>query len=361
MEEPVPHLDMLPQTWESIQDVFKQLNHTILNNSSWIRKKRLLQLAGKPYLKMENGSKLFWIHLRILALGGNLPRYGSRNDKGIRVCFNSKKRQLTTQWCKKCCSLSCNAKCDECVKVIRFIKLPKPEILPPNPQDFTDFTIQHSSYSVLRSNFKGDDFTRYLLPLALGYTSNEKCFIPRFIQVILDSPLTDFGKVLGMLDGIYGKQKLAKQANLWIAPTHDDNDAISLTKPIKLTNHNTVGIATGKYFVWGFNCKHVSKWNNLQLNDYVLFGNTHNGFHRMGKVQKKFIWINDASCDIFSYFSTAGIWLYGFTITFEPIDFFIPGFALNAITGFHYQSQCKLKTNVKNDIAKKYPQLARFC
>jgi hypothetical protein len=356
MEELVPYLEMLPQTWQSIQDVFSKLNHTILNDSIWMKKSQLFQLAGKPYLTIENGAKLFWIHLRILALAGNLPRYGSRNNKGIRLCFNTDTKSLTTKWCKSCCSLSCNSNCKKCVKVIRFLKSTH-DPSKPNPNDFADFVIKHSSSNVVHSSFKGEDFTKYLLPLVFGQ-DKPKIFIPVFLQLILDSNMSYFSKVQAMLNGIYGKRT---EKNLWIAPTHDDNDRISLTKPIKLTDKNSIGIPNGKYFVWGFNCNHVSKWHGLNVGDFVLFGNTHNGFYRLGKVQEKFIWLDDSSSDVFAYFSTAGIWLYGFTIVFEPIDFFIPGSDMNSITGFHYQSQCKLKSDVKIEIASKYPQLAPFC
>jgi hypothetical protein len=357
MEEPVPHVDMLPKTWESIQELFKKLNHTSLNDSIWMKKNKLLQCCGKPYLQIKNGSKLFWIHLRILAQAGNLPRYGSRNNKGIRMCFNNKKKKLTTTWCKLCSSLLCNSKCNQCVKVIRFLKSPH-EQTKPNPLDFSDFMIKHSSDTIVHSHFKGEDFTKYLLPIVLKEKHSE-VFIPRFLQVILDSNMSAFATVQTMLNGIYGKRKSC--GNLWIAPTHDDNDHISLSKPIKMTNENSIGLLGGRYFVWGFNCKHVSKWHDLQTNDYVLFGNTRNGFYRLGKVQHKFVWINDASSDVFAYFSTAGIWLYGFTIVFEPVQFLIPGIEMNSFTGFHYQSQCKLKPDVKKKIAAKYPQLAKFC
>jgi hypothetical protein len=357
-DEQVPHLEMLPQLWTDMQEVLTKLKYCG-STSLWMKKNRLFGLIGKQYADVQNGKNLFWIHLRILAFAGYLPRYTSRDKKGQPTCFNDKTKKLTTKWCQ-ICKVGLHP-CNNCFRVIKFIGTPTSSEIP-NPTGFTDFTIHHSSSSVIRSNFKGPDFTKYLLPLVL-FGTNPICFLPKFIQRIIDVPQQDNRtKVQALLDAIYGKQVIA-QKQLWLAPTHDDNTRISLTKKIKLNKHNTVGIQKGKYYVWGFNCNHALKWHHLQLNDYVLFGNTWNGFNMLGKVQSKFIWINNEASNVFEYFSKAGIWLYGFTIVFEPVNFLIPGSDMQEILfenskngNTHYQTQTKLKGSILASVKNKLRQ-----
>ncbi len=366
--------DLIAKTCNTMYDLLQNfLKWSQDKDSIWVTKTTLFKLAGQSYKKFDDhGKYLFWNHLRALSVTKCLPKFTTRNVAGKPLCFHSAFNLFSDIWCEKCSKLDdLMNKCDECLSVVRFLKLKpgiklslyktlksRPVLLKP--------TVVRIQKEIL--TFKGFNFTKHLLPRVLGTTISEDCFIPlKYQKVLHNSALTPIVKINQLLDFIYPilKTDIIKltsvttdvlqinqdvilpetnvdQSRVWIAPVRECNAQISLSNKIHLTEKNSVGVRFGKYHVWGFNAADVHKWHILQPNDYVVFGNTRHGLLRFGTVCGKFVWKAGESSCTFSYENNEKPWLYGFTVDIvTSIKWNMTGKILRALIGVH-QTQSML-------------------
>ncbi len=391
--------NLLAETCTLMQDVLeKSLKWSKKKDSIWVTKKALFKMAGGAYKKKMGaaGEPLFWRHLRVLHVGKYLPKFTSKNTNGNPICFNAANKGFSDVWCKKCAKSTKveSEKCKDCFMAVRFSKLkPGQTLLSKVPQiaQFHEVLSRTNSSSTDEgiprqySTFKGEEFTKYLLPRALGLKVSDNCMIPRIYSAILEQEnLTPLFKIKQLLCSIYDvakpvQPKVAPSVNkdtgvvyvkdalqptlktsvhemvddepeasdagsrMWIAPAKKCNAQIGLGKKVKLTNKNSVGVPVGFFHVWGFNCADVYKWHSLQSGDFVLFGNTRDGFCRMGTVKAKFVWKSDEASQIFEFVNGEKPWLYGFTLDMiTVIKFELTGSQLRDIIGCSYQTQSRL-------------------
>lgn len=389
---------LLVDTYLSVQDLLlTSFKWTSAKHSTWVTKRTLFRLAGKAYKTLENGQSVFYKHLKALGEHGYLPRFTTKNASGKRMCYNKQVTGFSDVWCKTCSKPQNKAACSQCLLAIRFCKLkPRCKLLSklPKVSEFRAALSQPApSIPIMEfSNFKGDDFTKYLLPRVLGLEVNDNCLIPDNMRDILtNAALPPIVKMEKLLDIVYHskpdhpkldtdkpsvpvslslsseynesgvqmqykqmqykqdvtkpvtsviREPVPKKPSVWIAPTRECNARISLSRKVKLTKENSCGVPQGKYHVWGFNESDVYKWHTLQKGDYVLFGNTHDNFRRLGRVNGKFVWLKSIAGEVFEYEAEEKKWLFGFILHMETrTPFSIFGEDVQKILGFSYQSQ----------------------
>lgn len=339
-------LHLIPETYKNVAETLPKLKWSPKTTSRWVSKTTVFNLCGKAYLDLEDGESLFWCHLNMLHKSNHLPRFSSKNEKGIAVCYNKTKKVFSDTWCSSCKNAKSLKYCKICKKAIRFLK-PEYKLTTnmPKPSQFLKYEVDEKYGNT--STFKGLDFTRYLLGLVFGYDS-EKAQIPLKLQTILLDELTSpMVKMDQLLNVIYGARK-DESKNLWIAPTQGDNEDKGLAKFVTLSPENSFG-SFGKHKVWGFNAADVYKWHELQIGDLVLFGNKRSGFKRLGTVTFKFIWKPEAC-----YFDS-GKWVYGFTLTIQR-SLAVSGDFLHQVFGYHHQTQCKVLDPYRDQVIEKLHQ-----
>jgi hypothetical protein len=334
--ERLPHPELLDELWKAIAALLPKVKSDRYQDSLWFEKEKLFACVGRNYRGLENGRVLFWQHLKILARAHSVPRFTTRNKLGKNMCIKSGK--VGSKWCATCDSGT--RTCGQCMPAIRFVK-PDYDFEAPNSKELAQILVPKIPVEIPRPHFKSAEFARYLLPRITGCSIAPDCFLPRFVERILESENNELAKTHDLLNGIYGIRRKRLPA-IWIAPTQEDNEATSLDKKIVLNASNNFGLPNGHYYVWGFNASMVAKWHTLKMGDYIVCGNTRHGFNNLGRVSGKFIWKNEASSKIFDYTSPSGhAWLWGFTMNMRPIS--ISGDEMREIVGEYYQTQTRLR------------------
>ncbi len=200
-------------------------------------------------------------------------------------------------------------------------------------------------------SFRGDRFTNVLLPILLSETPIKiPKEYPKWIHdVCSDSGKTPWAKIQRCLQFIYNPQNAMQSFSLWIAPTQQDNEYIGLVERVTLTQANSIGVANGNYFAWGFNGGFVSKWNDMYRGDWVVFGNAETDYMKLGVVEEKFIWLDKKADDVFTYPSPSGRgWVFGFTLRIVHRALNIRSFEQQLLSGGDvYQTQTKIREQDK--------------
>lgn len=133
------NLNLLPEVWESANDQILNLK------GQWIVKHRFFLNCGKSIYANE---RLFWIHLNALVRKGNLPKWTTRNAKGLNMCLRNKR--ITHLWCENCKSDK-PTKCELCIPVIRFLSKIA-NYKSPDITNFIDLNVESCPISEISKN-----------------------------------------------------------------------------------------------------------------------------------------------------------------------------------------------------------------
>lgn len=276
--------DLLTSTWRTMLKLLEK-DGTFW---SWVSKQKLYRAVGQAY----SSQRLFWIHLNILHREGNLPKFTSRNEKGVKTCLVNGKKP-STKWCVKC-KKSKKSNCYSCVPAVRFVRPSNvfKKFHAPILCDFYKYTelanlIPDTPFVTREISLSPIDTLKLLQDRTLLKEA------PVFVQrIILNDAFGLFDKILQLLDIIYGIEPL-RRPSMWIFPIRNDL--------VKSNLMESQGVPDGQYDSWGFHVQESKKWHEMQVGDYVVFGNPE--FEIMARVSRKFVWNGQHET-----------WYFGFTL-----------------------------------------------